>query len=44
MPEPLPDQMSAFGISGGESGGIRRLFTTHPPLDERIDALRRMEV
>ena len=44
VPEPLPDQMSAFGISGGESGGIRRLFTTHPPLDERIDALRRMEV
>ncbi|MGH0030069.1 MAG: protease HtpX [Myxococcota bacterium] len=42
-PTPLPDQMSAFGISGGTAGGLRRLFMTHPPLDERIDALRRME-
>ena len=28
----------AFGISGG--GGIARLFMSHPPLDERIAALR----
>lgn len=34
----LPEQMSAFGISGGKS--FARLFTTHPPLDERIEALR----
>jgi heat shock protein HtpX len=37
-PVPLPDQMSAFGISGGK--GVMRLFMTHPPLDERIAALR----
>jgi len=34
----LPQQMAAFGISGGN--GIVKLFMTHPPLDERIEALR----
>jgi heat shock protein HtpX len=34
----LPEQMAAFGISGGK--GFSRLFMTHPPLDERIEALR----
>ena len=37
----LPDQLAAFGISGGMGGGLSRLFMSHPPLDERIDALRR---
>jgi heat shock protein HtpX len=37
---PLPDQMAAFGISGARGGGLRRLFMTHPPLEERIEALR----
>ncbi|NIR32346.1 MAG: protease HtpX [Gammaproteobacteria bacterium] len=36
----LPDQMAAFGISGKFAGGLSRLFMTHPPLDERIAALR----
>ncbi len=36
----LPDQMAAFGISGGIGSGFRRLFMSHPPLDERIAALR----
>lgn len=39
-PQPLPGKMAAFGIAGGEGGGIKRLFMTHPPLDERIAALR----
>ncbi|WP_435626261.1 protease HtpX [Candidatus Ferrigenium straubiae] len=34
----LPEKMAAFGISGGK--GFARLFMTHPPLDERIEALR----
>jgi heat shock protein HtpX len=34
----LPEQMAAFGISGGHA--FARLFMTHPPLDERIEALR----
>jgi heat shock protein HtpX len=37
----LPDQMAAFGISGGVGQGLRRLFMTHPPLEERIEALKR---
>lgn len=36
---PLPERMAAFGISGGKSG-LMRLFMTHPPLEERIDALK----
>jgi len=37
----LPDQVAAFGISGDARRGLRRLFMTHPPLEERIEALRR---
>jgi heat shock protein HtpX len=37
----LPDQMAAFGISGNVGRGLKRFFMTHPPLDERIEALRR---
>ncbi len=37
---PLPDKMAAFGIAGGLGSGLRRLFMTHPPLDERIAALK----
>lgn len=36
----LPDQLAAFGISGGVGSGIRRLFMSHPPLEERIAVLR----
>jgi heat shock protein HtpX len=36
----LPDQLKAFGISGPIGTGLKRLFMTHPPLDERIAALR----
>ena len=35
----LPQSVAAFGISGG--GAFSKLFMTHPPLDERIEALRR---
>jgi heat shock protein HtpX len=36
--EPLPDNLAAFGISG--SNAVSRMFMSHPPLDERIAALR----
>ena len=39
-PQPLPDQLAAFGIAGGLGQGLKKLFTTHPPLEERIAALR----
>jgi heat shock protein HtpX len=39
----LPNQMKAFGISGSVGGGLARLFMSHPPLDERIAALRAAE-
>jgi len=41
QPEGLPEQMAAFGISAGTPSGLKRLFMSHPPLDERIDALKR---
>jgi heat shock protein HtpX len=36
-PSSLPKEIAAFGISGG----IGKLLASHPPLDERIEALRR---
>jgi len=40
--EPLPSkQFANFGIaSGGAARGLQRLLMSHPPLDERIAALR----
>jgi heat shock protein HtpX len=34
----LPEKIAAFGISGGHA--FAKMFMTHPPLDERISALR----
>ncbi len=39
-PAPLPEKMAAFGIAGGGGSGLKRLFMTHPPLEERIAALQ----
>jgi len=36
----LQDQLAAFGIAGGIGHGFKRLFMSHPPLEERIAALR----
>jgi heat shock protein HtpX len=33
----LPQAIQAFGIAGG---GMRKLFSSHPPIEERISALR----
>jgi heat shock protein HtpX len=38
--EPMPPQMQAFGINTGGGGKFLRLFASHPPLDQRIAALR----
>ncbi len=37
---PLPDKMAAFGIAGGRMKGLKRFFMTHPPLEDRIAALK----
>jgi heat shock protein HtpX len=39
-PQDLPNQMAAFGISGGRASGIKALFMSHPPLEQRIEALQ----
>jgi len=40
--DPLPDQMQAFGISGKPGkNSLKLLFMTHPPLEDRIEALKR---
>jgi heat shock protein HtpX len=36
----LPNEIRAFGISGGVAHGLKRLLMTHPPLAERIAKLR----
>ena len=41
--EPLPDQMKAFGINGKPSKhNFTLLFMSHPPLDDRIEALKKL--
>ena len=35
-----PGNTLVFGIAGGIGQGLKRLFMTHPPLEERIAALR----
>ena len=42
-PQPLPEKLAAFGIAGGGGSGLKRLFMTHPPLEERIAALKAAE-
>jgi heat shock protein HtpX len=39
VPSQLPEQLAAFGVRGGPAR-FGRLFMSHPPLDERIAALR----
>ncbi len=39
-PHDLPGEFAAFGIAGGMGAGIKRLFLSHPPLEERIRALQ----
>lgn len=39
-PSTLPEQVEAFGISGRMGTGLKQLMMSHPPLDDRIAALR----
>lgn len=42
MQNQMPESMQAFGITSGKKSGLKALFTTHPPLDQRIAALQNM--
>ena len=39
-PSDLPGELTAFGIRSGNGSNIRQLFSSHPPLDKRIEALQ----
>ncbi len=39
-PSHLPSELAAFGINGGLGDGLKRLFMSHPPLEERIATLQ----
>ncbi|AIR91610.1 protease HtpX [Pseudomonas cremoricolorata] len=41
MPVHMPDTLKAFAINGGLKDGLAGLLMSHPPLEDRIDALRR---
>ncbi len=39
-PQDLPGELAAFGINGG---GVKKMFMSHPPLEERIAALQKQK-
>ena len=39
LPDEMPESLSTFGINKGKRGGFKAMFATHPPLDDRIQAL-----
>ncbi len=43
QPQDLPGEFAAFGINGAIGRGIARLFMSHPPIEERIAALQRLQ-
>lgn len=40
VPDQMPDTLTAFGINMGVREGLKSLFHSHPPLDDRIRALQ----
>lgn len=40
VPNQMPESMAAFGITSGKLQGLKALFASHPPLDDRISALQ----
>ncbi|MDZ7827037.1 MAG: protease HtpX [Gammaproteobacteria bacterium] len=40
MPDAMPASMQAFGINQGLRSGVQKLFSSHPPLEDRIAALQ----
>jgi len=40
VPTTMPETLVAFGISSGMRQGMRAMFSSHPPLEDRINALK----
>ncbi len=40
VPNQMPDTLVAFGINSGFKQGMKAMFSSHPPLDDRIRALQ----
>lgn len=40
VPNQMPDTLVAFGINSGFKQGLKAMFSSHPPLDDRIRALQ----
>ncbi|WP_027872918.1 protease HtpX [Spongiibacter marinus] len=40
LPNDMPDELTAFGIRTGTKKDFAALFSSHPPLEKRIEALR----
>ena len=40
MPQDMPGELTAFGISEQVKEGFAALFRSHPPLEDRIRALQ----
>lgn len=40
VPDQMPESLTAFGINMGTRQGLKALFHSHPPLDDRIQALQ----
>jgi heat shock protein HtpX len=40
-PEALPEQLAAFGIGEKSKKGFMHLWSSHPPLEDRIEALEK---
>ena len=41
-PNELPETLTAFGINRGHVEGFKKLFASHPPIEQRIKALESM--
>ena len=44
VPDQMPESLNAFGITRGKMQGLKSLFMSHPPLEDRIAALEKAKI